>query len=120
MYFTFFYNPTNHFPKSSAYKRVFSSVQFSHSVMSNPLRPHESQHTRPSPRQDTSLSITISRSSLKVKNVINFPISTSSYLYNILLLISVTQKFYSWYSLLLNEVVYYSKDENNQDMTLNL
>ena len=25
----------------------FSSVQFSHSVMSNSLRPHESQHTRP-------------------------------------------------------------------------
>ena len=26
---------------------VFSSVQFSHSVVSNSLRPHESQHTRP-------------------------------------------------------------------------
>ena len=25
----------------------FSSVQFSHSIMSNSLRPHESQHTRP-------------------------------------------------------------------------
>ena len=25
----------------------FSSVQFSHSVMSDSLRPHESQHTRP-------------------------------------------------------------------------
>ena len=32
--------------------RLFSSVQFSHSVMSDPLRPHESQHARapcPSP-----------------------------------------------------------------------
>ena len=28
-------------------KCTFSSVQFSHSVMSNSLRPHESQHTRP-------------------------------------------------------------------------
>ena len=27
--------------------RPFSSVQFSHSVVSNSLRPHESQHTRP-------------------------------------------------------------------------
>ena len=26
---------------------TFSSVQFSHSVVSDPLRPHESQHTRP-------------------------------------------------------------------------
>ena len=26
---------------------IFSSVQFSHSVVSNSLRPHESQHTRP-------------------------------------------------------------------------
>ena len=26
---------------------LFSSVQFSHSVMSNSFRPHESQHTRP-------------------------------------------------------------------------
>ena len=26
---------------------MFSSVQFSHSVMSNSLQPHESQHTRP-------------------------------------------------------------------------
>ena len=28
-------------------KTVFSSVQFSHSVMSDSLRPHEPQHTRP-------------------------------------------------------------------------
>ena len=28
-------------------KRYFSSVQFSHSVMSDSLQPHESQHTRP-------------------------------------------------------------------------
>ena len=27
--------------------QIFSSVQFSHSVVSNSLRPHESQHTRP-------------------------------------------------------------------------
>ena len=33
----------------SRYKQTcqFSSVQFSHSVVSNSLRPHESQHTRP-------------------------------------------------------------------------
>ena len=29
------------------YYALRSSVQFSHSVMSNPLRPHESQHSRP-------------------------------------------------------------------------
>ena len=29
------------------WKLTFSSVQFSHSVVSNSLRPHESQHTRP-------------------------------------------------------------------------
>ena len=29
------------------YINTFSSVQFSHSVMSNSLKPHESQHTRP-------------------------------------------------------------------------
>ena len=29
------------------YIHQFSSVQFSHSVVSNSLRPHESQHTRP-------------------------------------------------------------------------
>ena len=31
----------------SILKKWFSSVQFSHSVVSNSLRPHESQHTRP-------------------------------------------------------------------------
>ena len=31
----------------SGFWLVFSSVQFSHSVMSDSLRPHESQHTRP-------------------------------------------------------------------------
>ena len=34
----------NHFPVSSS---MFSSVQFSCSVVSDSLRPHESQHTRP-------------------------------------------------------------------------
>ena len=34
----------NHFPVSSS---MFSSVQFSRSVVSDSLRPHESQHTRP-------------------------------------------------------------------------
>ena len=29
------------------HERLLSSVQFSHSVMSDPLRPHESQHARP-------------------------------------------------------------------------
>ena len=29
------------------YKEMFSSVQFTHSVMSDSLRPHESQHARP-------------------------------------------------------------------------
>ena len=29
------------------YKRLFSSVQFSHSVVSDSLRPNESQHARP-------------------------------------------------------------------------
>ena len=28
-------------------KTILSSVQFSHSVVSNSLRPHESQHARP-------------------------------------------------------------------------
>ena len=31
----------------ASYLRQFSSVQFSHSVMSNSLRPHELQHARP-------------------------------------------------------------------------
>ena len=30
-----------------AHSSTFSSVQFSHSVVSDSLRPHESQHTRP-------------------------------------------------------------------------
>ena len=33
--------------QSKPVKRPFSSVQFSHSVVSDSLRPHESQHTRP-------------------------------------------------------------------------
>ena len=40
-----------------------SSVQFSHSVMSNSLRPHESQHARPP------CPITNSRSSLKLTSI---------------------------------------------------
>ena len=31
----------------SIQKEIFASVQFSHSVVSDSLRPHESQHTRP-------------------------------------------------------------------------
>ena len=42
----------------------FSSVQFSHSVVSDFLRPHESQHTRP-----PCLSITNSRSSPKLVSI---------------------------------------------------
>ena len=34
--------------RNYTYKHQFSSVQFSHSVMSDSLRPRESQHTRPS------------------------------------------------------------------------
>ena len=41
------------------------SVQFSRSVVSDSLRPHESQHTR----MDASLSITNSRSSLKLMSI---------------------------------------------------
>ena len=41
----------------------FPSVQFSHSVMSGSSRPHESQHARPP------LSITISRSSLRLTSI---------------------------------------------------
>ena len=40
-----------------------SSVQFSHSVMSNSLQPHEQQHTKPL------LSITNSRSSLRLMSI---------------------------------------------------
>ena len=43
------------------WKACYVSVQFSHSVMSNSLRLHESQHAR--------LSITISRSSLKLTSI---------------------------------------------------
>ena len=32
---------------STSYLKLFSSVQFSHSVVSDFLRPHESQHARP-------------------------------------------------------------------------
>ena len=39
---------TDKWPKCSFIAlSVFNSVQFSHSVMSDSLRPHESQHTRP-------------------------------------------------------------------------
>ena len=44
------------------YKAYFSSVQFSSSVVSNSLQPHESQYVRP-------LSITNSRSSLKLMSI---------------------------------------------------
>ena len=35
------------FPRHRVYLKIFISVQFSHSVVSNSLRPHELQHTRP-------------------------------------------------------------------------
>ena len=47
----------------SQYDFQFSSVQFSRSVVSNSLRPHELQHARPP------LSITSSRSSLKLTSI---------------------------------------------------
>ena len=34
-------------PSLKVYKQFYLSVQFSHSVVSDSLRPHESQHTRP-------------------------------------------------------------------------
>ena len=43
--------------------KFFSSVQFSRSVVSDSLRPHESQHARPS------LSITNSQSSLRLMSI---------------------------------------------------
>ena len=45
-------------------EKYFSSVQFSHSVVSDSLRPHESQHARPA-----SLSTTNSQSSLRLKSI---------------------------------------------------
>ena len=53
-------------------KKEFSSVQFSHSVVSNSLRPHESQHAR------ASLSITNSWSSLRLTSI--EPVMPSSHL----------------------------------------
>ena len=44
-------------------KECISSVPFSHSVVSDSLRPHESQHARPT------LSITNSRSSLRLTSI---------------------------------------------------
>ena len=38
---------TNSLMHFTFYKKCFSSVQFNHSVMSNSLQPHESQHARP-------------------------------------------------------------------------
>ena len=51
---------------------LFSSVQFNHSVMSDSLRPHESQHARPP------LSITNSQSSLRLTSI--KPVMPSSHL----------------------------------------
>ena len=48
--------------RNRCFGSYFSSVQISHSVVSNSLRPHESQHSR-------ALSITISRSSLKLASI---------------------------------------------------
>ena len=54
-------------PASSAFslsQHQFSSAQFSRSVVSDSLQPHESQHARP-----PCLSITNARSSLKLKSI---------------------------------------------------
>ena len=49
---------------------LLSSVQFSHSVMSDSLRPHEFQHARPPcPSRQASLSITNSHSLLKLMSI---------------------------------------------------
>ena len=53
------------------YYQVYSSVQFSHSVMSNSLRPHEPQH-------QASLSITNSRSLPKLMSIESVMPSTIS------------------------------------------
>ena len=45
IYFSRFYNICSHWLSRNL--RVFSSVQFSRSVVSDSLRPHESQHARP-------------------------------------------------------------------------
>ena len=37
----------SHLRKTHAINSQFSSVQFSHSIVSDPLQPHESQHARP-------------------------------------------------------------------------
>ena len=57
---------------SSSRAEHSSSVQFNHSVMSDSLRPHESQHAQ------ASLSITNSRSSLKLTSIES--VMPSSYL----------------------------------------
>ena len=62
-------------------KTGFSSVQFSRSVMSNSLRPHESQHTR------ASLSITNSRSPPKPMSIKSVMPSSHCILYCTLLLL---------------------------------
>ena len=40
-------NSISAFPHSSTKKHILTSVQFSHSVVSDSLQPHEPQHTRP-------------------------------------------------------------------------
>ena len=64
-------------------KVIFSSVQFSRSVVSNSLRPHESQHTR-----QASLSITNSRSSPRLMSVESVMPSSHLILCHPLLLLS--------------------------------
>ena len=57
-----FLNNVNMMMLANVYRYSFSSVQFSHSVVSDSLRPHESAH-------QASLSITISQSSLKLTSI---------------------------------------------------
>ena len=52
----------SHYLRKQSVQKRFSSVQFSHSVVSNSLRPHESAH-------QASLSITKSQSSLKLMSI---------------------------------------------------
>ena len=69
------------FTNSQMQKKVCHSVQFSRSVMSDPLRCHESQHARPP------LSITNSRSSPKLTSIESLMPSSHLILYHPLLLL---------------------------------
>ena len=64
------------------------SVQFSHSLVSDSLRPHESQHARPPCLSPASLSITNSRSLLKLMSIESVMPSSHLILYCPLFLMS--------------------------------